>query len=193
MDPLLFLSAIIGGFFGALFSNYLPQFWFAPRLHIVDIDRHSRHCRVLVANRGRTAAVNAIGRITLRTINEGDIVSSEDAYLELHQWQTGIESDALHWATSPNDMKLTINPKFAERLNVFNTDGQFIIVVSENSNKNRAKLKLPSGKDYLAELVVSAENARPSNVFRIKISTDGSGQVVVSQFSGEMPIRANIA
>ena len=202
------LIALIGGFFGALFVTYLPRLLFAPRLHAVDMDYHSFQYRLIVVNTGRMAAVNAVGRITIRPINQGDVVGtyaevfearkhqlsedwrqSVDAYLRTEDWQVGIEAEPVHWATAPNQMRLTINPSFPERLIIAHSDGPHVDIPSENRRKKRARLALDSAKAYYGEVVVSAENSAPSKPFRFRIELGPDGTAIIEQHKGTLPGR----
>lgn len=70
----LILSALVGAFFGALSSTLVPRWLLGPRLTIVGIDCHGSRWRLRVVNKGFTAATNAVGRLTVSTIQEGDLI-----------------------------------------------------------------------------------------------------------------------
>ncbi len=67
-------SALIGGIIGTLLSLYLPKWLFDPRLVILGYSTPSRTSILKVVNKGKAAAINAIGRITIRPIKSGDIL-----------------------------------------------------------------------------------------------------------------------
>jgi len=203
---ILIISALLGGFCGAVFAMYLPTWWFAPRLRIVDIDPHGSHFRLLVHNSGRSAAINASGRITIKGITETDVLGTKkdiaeirksrtgeeywmetnDAYIRVEEWATGIEMEAIHWATFPSEMKMNINPSFYERLHFVYSDGSYAKIASENKYVSRTKLKLNESKRYYGIAIVSAENAKPSDPFGFEISLGDNGRALVKSCSARL-------
>ena len=204
-------AALLGGFFGALFATYIPQIWFSPRLQINGIDSHGNYFRILVTNKGRTAAINVIGRVTIRPISKDDVIgkredvykihrqtkkinhwgATNDVFIREEEWDTGIEMEPLHWAASPSEMKLTINPKFSERLQLVYNEGDIFKIASENIGVSRVRLKLDPGKVYYGFVMVSAENAKPSQPYYFKISLSDNGNTIVKPHEGNIPSRIN--
>lgn len=197
---LTLLSAVIGGFVGTLISSSLPKLLFGPRIKIVGIEPHGFAWRLIVVNIGRTAATNAVGRITIRPIDQGDVIgtreeilearkqrvpgsdwrTSIDAHLRAEEWQLGIEQEHVLWATSPGEAihLTTLNPNLPERLVIACSKGAWVDISSEHAQTKRARLKLDSTKMYYGEVTVGAENSAPSKPFCFQIRL-GEGETAV--------------
>lgn len=203
----LVIGAIFGGFFGALFAMYLPHIWFSPKLKILSIEPHGNHYRILVINKGRQGAINAIGRVTIRGIENGDVIGTreeifnirkkrksdtywmytDDSHIRSEEWKTGIEMEHLHWATMPSGKNITINPKLVERLHFVYSDGPYAKIASESPYICRTRLRLDKNKIYYGEVFISAENAKPSKSFRFKIILGENNRAKVLPYNGELP------
>ena len=205
----LLISAIVGGLFGAFFTRFIPHVWFSPQLKILCIDPHGYQFRLLVKNKGRQGAINAIGRVTIRGIKKGDIIGTreeiykirkkrnpdtnwmytDDSYLRAEEWETGIEMEHLHWATMPSGKNITINPQLVERLQFVYSDGPYFKIASENPYICRTRLRLDKNKEYYGEVIISAENAKPSNRFRFKIILGDNNRAKVLPYEGNLPTK----
>lgn len=212
---LLILGAIIGGFAGALFSAYIPRLLYDPRLKILGLEVQpsfgSYH--IVVINGGRTAAINAVGHLTLRPIGPDSVLitrqqaqeaaESSDtrwwetgywrkgphSYLHTEDWQLGIESEHLFWATFPNPTQITLNPGLRQRLILAYSDGAWVDIASETPKMRRAKLKLGPETIYYGEIVIAAENCPPSKPFRFVITLGADGKAHIQPTNRPLPTR----
>jgi hypothetical protein len=178
------IAALVGALFGALFSRGIPAGWSAPRLRITRIDGHASFCRVHVDNAGRTAAQGTAARLTCRGVGRDDVIDLRhepwvppEKRAEREPWFRSREAfrrrasvaeapqdmgGAIHWATVGNPSSLVIRPQMPEALNLAYFDGAQLRVASEDPYEARTILRVKGGADYVFDLVVSAENARPA-------------------------------
>lgn len=209
----IFLSAVIGGFVGTLISTFLPKLLFDPRIEIVDIVVHNNGWGLIVLNKGRTAATNAIGRITIRPIKEDCILGSREeifaarqgalpddwrrsinAHLRTEDWETGIETEHSHWAASTSKENAhirTINPGLPERLVLAQSESHWVDIPSEHTDIKRARLKLDDSDVYYGEVVIGASNSRLSKPFRFTIKLGQNGRAHIEPYHGKLPNRNN--
>ncbi len=192
------------------FSLFLPKLLFDPRIKIVGIDYHGFATRLVVVNTGRTAATDAVGRITIRPIGQGDIsgtraeiaearktASPDDdwrrtinAHLRAEDWQTGIEMEHVFWAAA-DQVRLDINPKLSERLVIAYSEGAWVDIPSEHLNIKRARLVLDESKIYYGEVVVGASNCNVSKPFRFQIRLASNKVAIVEPYKGMLPKRTH--
>jgi hypothetical protein len=209
-DQLLstFFSAVIGGFVGMFFSLFLPRFLFDPRIKITGISQHGHVFRLTVVNKGRTAANDAVGRLTIRPIGKDDIgVTKEqviearktasvnddwrktsNSHLRAEDWELGIEMENLFWAGS-GGMHHKLNPELPEALVVGYSEGEWIDIASEHTNIKRTRLILDKDKVYFGEVVIGASNCRPSKPFRFQIFLAENKMASMKPFNGKLPSR----
>jgi hypothetical protein len=196
------ISALIGGIVGTLLSLYIPKWLFDPRLVIFGCSTPSRTSILLVVNKGKNAAINAIGRITIHPIKSGDVVPTEpnisiknsgipqdwrfnqDAYLNPEQWGVGIESNPLHWQQPPNPTQYTLNPGVTEKLAICRSDGKWVDIPSNNPNKKLARLKIDENTVYYCDLLISAENCYPVR-YKVVIKLGKEGRAIIERFKGK--------
>ena len=209
------ISAGAGALFGALFSAYIPRLLYDPRLKIEGIRYHRsyRSYTILVNNRGKNAAINAVGRVTIRPIRKGDILHSReeilearkklpghwrdvgdwrksiDAWLSSEDWETGIEGETLFWAVYPNPTRTNINNGLPESLVLAYSDGPWVDIASSTFRRKLARLSLSEGREYIGEVVVGAENAKRSRPFRFKIRLGPDGKALITPYKGPLPAR----
>lgn len=210
-DPLLSIlfSAIIGGFIGTLISLFLPKLFFDPRIKIMGIEKHGFTFGLIVINKGRTCAENALGRIIIRPIKQGDIVGTreeiyaarkkkplnddwrvtKDAWMKADDWALGIENGDCYWARLPNQAQLNLNPNLPERLVIAHSEGAWINIASETPQTKRARLALDPSKIYYCEVIIGAANAMPSKPFRFQIKLGIDNRAIVEPYKGELPKR----
>jgi len=204
---LILFSAIAGGFVGTLISLFLPKFLFDPKIKITGIEKHGFVFRLTVINKGRTCAENALGRIIIRPIKQGDIVGTReeiyaarkkkspnedwrktiDAWLKADDWALGIETEHCYWARQPNQAQLNLNPYLSERLIIAYSEGAWVDIASETTHTKRARLALDPSKIYYGEVVISAANAMPSKPFRFQIKLGVDSKAVIEPYKGKLP------
>ena len=198
---LMFISAVLGAAIGTLASLYMPRWLIDPRLKITGIEHHSKAFTLVVINKGRIAATNAAGRLTIRNIENNDIDpetgidtdTSDDwrtnkrANLFPQKWRVGIESEYVLWNMMPNPVKLNINSGLAEQLLIGRSEGAWIDITAESVYRKRARLIVTKDKIYYGEVIVTAENCQASQPFRFTIQLDEEGQVMLRQFAGKLP------
>ncbi len=204
---LILFSAITGGFIGTLISLFLPKLFFDPKINIMGIEKHGFVFRLIVVNKGRTCAENALGRIIIRPIKEGDIIGTreeiyaarkkkspnddwrktKDAWLKADDWKLGIESEYCYWARQPNQAHQNLNPNLSERLIFAHSEGAWVNIASENPHTKRACLALDSSKIYYCEVVIGAANAMPSKPFRFQIKLGADNKAIVEPYKGKLP------
>ncbi|OIO87504.1 MAG: hypothetical protein AUK02_05105 [Anaerolineae bacterium CG2_30_58_95] len=203
---LTFISAMIGGFVGMIFSLFLPRLIFNPRIKIVGLDFHGHVVRLIVVNKGRTAATDAVGRMTIRPIGQGDIIGTRaeimkarktaspdddwrktvNAHLRSEDWQLGIEMEHTFWAAS-GKARLNINPELPERLVIAYSEGAWVDIPSEDTYVKRTRLKLSESKIFYGEVVIGAANCRLSKPFYFQISLGPNQIATVEPYKGKMP------
>jgi hypothetical protein len=206
--PLSFVSALIGGMVGMFFSLFLPRWLFDPRLKIEGLDTHGHAVRLIVVNRGKTAATNAVGRLTIRPIREVDIDGTRadvvearktasdgddwrhtrNAHLRSEDWQTGIEMEHSFWAVT-GSARLDMNPALPERLVIGNSDGPWIDIPSEDTSVKRTRLRLDESRVFYGEVVVGAANCQPSRPYRFRVRLGPNKTAMVEPYSGTMPTK----
>jgi hypothetical protein len=211
---LILISAVLGGLLGTLFSVYIPRLLFNPRVKIIGIDYHFSFdsYNLIVLNKGKTVALNAVGRITIRPIRQGSLISNRtnsikkrdhsenqqvikdwrennESWLGKNDWKVGIEVEHVYWATYPNSAKMNLNPSVPERLAIAHSEGKWINIASESFGIKRARLALNSGQTYYGEVIVAAENCQPSRPFRFKIILGDNGKAVIEPYKGILPDR----
>jgi hypothetical protein len=197
------LTAIIGGFFGSIFSTYLPRYILGPKIRIEKIETHRNQFRLVVKNHGRQAAINAVGRITIKNIEDGDIVGSienikearkvdspetwrknKDSYLSVEDWSLGIEAEHLYWSTHPCPVRISLNPGVPERLDLAFSEGEWVDIPSENIYRKRARLQLRENKSYKCEVVICSENLPSSKPFKFEILLDSEKKIATINTNG---------
>lgn len=207
------------GSLGGLFSLFyvmikdIHKWRYSPKLKILSIDPQGDQIRLLVKNYGRNgAAINAVGKVTIRTIEKGDILGTkkeidkirenrkpdakwketDDAYLRAEEWETGIEDEHLIWSTMPCSKSITINPKTDQRLQFVFSDGPYVKIASEDLYKCRARLRLDKYKKYYGYAYISAENAKPSDHFKFEIYLGNNHKAKIKRYMGDIPERPKI-
>lgn len=198
---LMFLSAILGAAVGTLASLYIPRWLFDPRLKIVGIEHRSKAFTLVVVNKGKIAAMNASGRLTIRHIENddldpetaSDVDTSDDwrvnkrANLFPKKWKVGIESEYVLWNIIPNPVKLNINSGLAEKLLIGRSDGTWIDITAESAQRKRARLLVTRDKTYYGEVIITAENCQAARPFRFTIRLDNNSQVLLQRYEGKLP------
>ena len=213
---LALVSAVIGGFVGALFAAYVPRFLNGPRLTIagIELQPSSDTFNLVVRNRDATAALNAVGRITIRPIGpdsiaigrdqalearkrtEGDWTKQSywrktlDSFLYADDWRIGIEAEHVFWATHPNPVSANVTPGLPERLLIGYSSGQWVDIATETPKIRRARLKLAPDTGDIGEVVVGAENRAPAKPYRFQISLWPTGKALIHEYSGPLPRQA---
>ncbi len=201
-----FFSAMIGGLVGMFFSLFLPRLLFDPRLRIESISKHGHVFRLIIVNYGRTAANDAIGRVTIRPIEKDDIgvtraeviearknaATNDDwrktsnSHIRSEEWELGLEMENLFWAGS-GDGRLKINPRLQEALVLGYSEGAWIDIAGEHTNIKRTRLLLSKTKVYYCEVVVGASNCSLSKPFRFQISLGDNNMAVLEPIKGKIP------
>ncbi|MFO7680540.1 MAG: hypothetical protein R6X34_10860, partial [Chloroflexota bacterium] len=184
-DLLWFLIAsILGGFIGSIISMIVPRLYLNPRIKIEGLTPQANLWHIVVDNRGPVAATHVMGRLTLRSIREEDIIGTIqevmearkhkmdndwkrniNSYLRVEEWELGIEEEYIFFLTAVSKESpyiTTINPGMPERLAIAYSDGPWVDIPSEHIHRKRARLKLDEERVYYGEVVVGAENGRRS-------------------------------
>lgn len=210
---LIIISAIFGGIAGSFFSALVPRLIYDPRLVILGIETQPSFgtYNVVVLNKGRTAALNAVAHITIRPITSDSILITHaqqqkylksskikwwengywkkdvNAFLCREDWKLGIESEHLFWATFPNSFQATINPGLPQRVVLAHSEGTWIDIASETPKVKRTRLDLLEDKVYFCEVIIAAENTKPSKPFRFEISIGSDEKPQIRKVNHALP------
>ncbi|TET41364.1 MAG: hypothetical protein E3J66_05400 [Dehalococcoidia bacterium] len=196
------ISAIIGLAVGTVFGGWLERVLYRPRVTIEIVSestyvrKEGKYVSVVVSNKGRTAAIDCIGSISIDELSREALLSPNDAVkdeklpldpdyklkpddqLLTRESFREIDREPLCWAHIGNPPTYTVNPGTKTLLDVFKaierdtSDGWYLIIPSEAGwKKLRARLK---DGDYHGRLVVSPANAPPTiREFKIVPSSEG--------------------
>lgn len=193
-----FISFIFGALIAALAllgSNLLYRRWLRPKLKITK-ERESKdspYIRVLVKNKGKTAAKNCVGKITLSKVSRGkgrelEEITKDD--LKEGEFYFTMQPDnfipitrmSIHWANIVlGGGAITINAKDDEALDVAvlrkKEEIFHIDVFSEDGDRgpNRCRLIYYEDGEYRGRIYITAANANPQEInFKMKMANDNT-------------------
>lgn len=178
------LAVVLGAALGSLLAPLILAWRARPILkfdylddQLVGHDGQVFH-RLLVRNKGQTAAVRCAAFITLEPIAPGDAIASRES---LHsssafEHRPRLEYEMLCWAKSGNPSEVTIYPHSGTRLDLFmvnpveRSQADMLVIPSE-LGWNTYRIGLRPGH-YDGTVVVAGENARPCALrFRIEATS----------------------
>ncbi|MBE9500855.1 MAG: hypothetical protein IMY87_00280 [Chloroflexi bacterium] len=174
-------GALIGAALGGFFRDWIAEKYFRPKLYILDESLVSgigfvQH-RILVRNRGRRAAQNCIGMITLdatvKDVSDSQTFSVYDPQPILTENNfTPIEGMPLCWSSLENPEAIVINRDTTQVLELYKASGGARIRIPTEKGWNPYRVGL-YGNDYLGEIRVTSANADPAWAsFRLKPEVD---------------------
>lgn len=203
------ISAIIGLVIGTLFGGWVERILYRPRV-VIEIESESPYVRqegkyvsVVVSNRGRTAAIDCVGSISIDELSPNALLTPYDAandeklplepklklkdQLLMPESFREIDRELLCWAHIGNPPTYTINPGTKTLLDVFKaierdtSEGWYLIIPTEAGwKKLRARLK---DGNYHGRIVVSPKNGPPKiREFEIKPSLEAKAPLIGPQF-----------
>lgn len=139
-----------------------------PRLKILEdipiTGDNSVDIRAKIKNEGYTAAINCTGMISIEKVERDDLPENRNAYVTRDVFRP-LKDLGLCWAHIGNPYTFTINAKSPSILNffIFNKQENILIFPTEKGfEPPRVFLKSHKDKKYYGEIVVSAENCKPT-------------------------------
>jgi hypothetical protein len=80
----------------------VPRLLYGPRLKIIGIEvqQSSTTFNILVSNRGSTAAINAVGRVTIRPITADSFTITKQQAFEARKNEKGDWTQKSYWRKS---------------------------------------------------------------------------------------------
>lgn len=169
------VSAVAGAFIGGFLPILIGEKWLRPKLYISDESVISgevgvKHHRIMIANKGKRAAQNCIGMITLHDTTADDVWQGPESYTSAYDapWPvlskdyfTPIKDMPLCWSRLGNPQAVVINRESTEPLEFYKAHfGSHITIPSEEGwHRYRVDLK---GKEYSGEIRVTSSNAEPA-------------------------------
>ena len=167
-------GALIGAALGGFFRDWIAEKYFRPKLYILDESvipslGGEVHRRIMIANKGKRAAQNCIGMITLDATEDDvwepphrDFVVQDEPRPDLWKGHfRKIEGMSLCWSRAGNPEAIVINRETSQALEFYIAHfGSHITIPSEEGwNPYRVHLK---GKEYLGKICVTSANADPA-------------------------------
>jgi hypothetical protein len=203
------ISTIIGLVVGTLFGGWIERVLYRPRV-IIEIESESpspyvqkerKYVSVVVSNRGRTAAIDCVGFISIDDLSPDALLSPEDVEKDeklplesnhqlkpVHQllkpkyFGRSLDRELLCWAHLGNPTTYTINPGAKTLLDVFkaikrdSSDEWYLMIPTEAGwKKLRARLK---DGNYHGRLAVSPANG-PQTIREFEIEPSSEGPKLV--------------
>lgn len=174
---------------GTVLASILVPLWVRPRLKVKGLVKKGDWVSVIVKCKGREAARNAQGYLTLKTETYHKELlqpaKDEEPYFLLP-----VGDDALHvkdshvyWAIRPNPRRPVIQPESTSLAHIGKfIEGGFTVMSKEgyemeddqgNIKKGRQRMRLnTSQKEYEFSFFASADNARPSKQIRFIVGNE---------------------
>jgi hypothetical protein len=173
------IGALLGAAFGGFLRDKLTERYFQPVLDITGGDifpvgPYVVYHRILIKNKGKRAAKNCIGKITLENAMKDDIFKETlTAVVSVGEPQpiltkdslTNIKGMSVCWASIGNPESLTINRDDTQLIDLYRickTEGRLRLdLPTEKGWKPNFRVMLDGGKEYSGEILITSSNAPP--------------------------------
>jgi hypothetical protein len=174
---------------GTILASILVPLWIRPRLKLKGVTQKGHWVQAIVKCRGREAARNAQGYLTLVTeAFHGELLKpagKEKKYFLMPEENAPlqVQDDLVHWAVRPNPRRVDVQPRSTSLANIGKfIDGGFTVMSEEgyemeddegNEINGRQRMRLnTTQREYELEFFASADNAKPSKRIRFVVNNE---------------------
>lgn len=203
------ISTIIGLVVGTLFGGWIERILYRPRV-IIEIESESpspyvqkerKYVSVVVSNKGRIAAIDCVGFISIDDLRRDALLSPKDAekdeklplesiyqrkpvpqLIKPEYFGRPPDRELLCWAHLGNPTTYTINPGVKTLLDVFkaikrDSSGEWYLMIPTEAGWKKLRARLKDG-NYRGRLAVSPANG-PQTIREFEIEPSSEGPKLV--------------